>query len=68
MGEARGRAAVNDAAGFEHVAEIGGLERGAGILLDQENRDAKLAQADDNVKNLAHDPRVIASYLGGKVE
>ena len=31
------RAAVNDTAGFENVAIVGGLERRASILLDQQD-------------------------------
>src|SRR5262245_52714581 len=43
--EADGPALVNNAAGFQNIAIVGNLERCAGILLDQENRDAKFAQS-----------------------
>jgi len=43
--EVCGLAAKDDAAGLENVAEVAGFERGTGILLDQQDRNPKFAQA-----------------------
>jgi hypothetical protein len=55
--------AMNDAAGFQHVAVVGGLQRCAGILLDEQNRDAKFAQSHDDAEDLSHDQRSKAETL-----
>src|SRR5882757_1480297 len=57
VNEGLGRARLNDLAGFQHIAEVGGLERGAGVLLDQEDRNAELPQRSDRSEDLAHDER-----------
>ena len=48
---------MGDLAGFEHIAVVGGFERGARVLLDQQDRDAELAQRSDDAEDLAHDQR-----------
>src|SRR6516164_11146899 len=57
VAEGDGPALVNNAAGFQNIAMVGGLERCAGILFDQQDRDAKLAQSHQDAKDLAHDQR-----------
>src|SRR5579859_1489907 len=39
-----GRSRLHDLSGLEHIADVGGLERGTGILLDQQDRDAQVAE------------------------
>src|SRR5262245_20587256 len=51
------RTAQHNRASLEHVAVVGGLERGAGVLLDQEDRDAELAQPHHDAEDLAYDQR-----------
>ena len=41
---------MGDFAHFQHIAVVGGLERGAGVLLDQEDRHAEVAQRGDDTK------------------
>ena len=48
---------MDDLAGFEHIADIGGFKRCTGILFDQQDRHARLAQRGDDLENLAHDQR-----------
>src|SRR4051812_33576947 len=50
-------AAQDDGAGLEHIAVVGGFERRAGVLLNQQDRDAKLAQSHHDAEDLAHDQR-----------
>src|SRR6266487_1498821 len=57
MNEGLRRARLNDLAGFQHIAEVGGLERGSGVLLDQEDRNAKLPQRSNGSEDFAHDER-----------
>ena len=48
----------HDAADFEHVAVVGGLERHVGVLLDEQDGDAALAvDAADDVEDLLHQLR-----------
>src|SRR4051794_39204477 len=42
--EGLGRAGLHDLAGLQYVPEVRGLERRARVLLDQQDRNAKLAQ------------------------
>src|SRR4051812_24780683 len=46
-----------DLAGLEQVAVVGDFQRGAGVLLDQQDRHALLAQAADDLEDLAHHQR-----------
>src|SRR5262245_4310505 len=48
MHQGRGRTRVDHFSGLQHIAEVGGLERGTRVLLDQQDRDAKLAQRGDD--------------------
>ena len=48
---------MGDLAGLEYVAVVGSFERGARILLDQQDRDADLAQRGDDAQYLAHHHR-----------
>src|SRR3982074_818071 len=50
-------AAQRDRAGFEHVAVVSRFKRRAGVLLNQQDRDAKLAQSHHDAEDLAHDQR-----------
>ena len=51
------RAGMDDLAGLQHVAEVGGLERRPCVLLDQQDLHAKLAQRGDDAEDLADDER-----------
>ncbi len=57
MHEILRRALQDDAAGFEHVAAIGGLQCRPCILLHQQHRDAGFPEGADDAENLAHDER-----------
>ena len=48
---------MRDLAHFEHIAVIGRLQRGARILLDQQNRHAELTQRRDDAQDLPHHDR-----------
>src|SRR5664279_1716216 len=52
-----GRPLQRDLARFEHVAIVGDLQRGARVLLDEQDRDAGRAQGGDGREDLAHDER-----------
>ena len=52
-----GAAGVDDLAGLHHVGVVGGLERGPGVLLDQQDRDPEALQRRHDVEDLAHDER-----------
>ena len=56
-GQRRRRAAERDLAGLEHVAVVRAFERGARVLLDQQDRDAVVAQAAHDREDLLHDQR-----------
>ena len=51
------RTGLDDFAGFQHIAVIRGLQRGAGVLLDQQDRYAEAAQRGDGAEDFADDQR-----------
>ena len=53
----RARALDRELARFEHVTVVRHLQRGARILLDQQNRHARRTQRRDDAEDLAHDQR-----------
>ncbi len=52
-----GLALLDDLACFQNIAVIGGFQRRARVLLDQQDRDAELPQRGNGAENLAHDQR-----------
>ena len=57
MQQLPGRAAEGHGAHLQHVGTVGHLEGGARVLLDQQHRDAVVAQAGHDLQHLAHDQR-----------
>src|SRR6516165_12416523 len=55
--ELRGRSLQHELAHFQHIAVIGDLQSGAGILLDQQDRDSGRSELGNHVKDVAYDLR-----------
>ena len=56
-GQVGAAASERDTAGFEDVAPGGEAKCGAGVLLDEHDRDAAGREACDHLKDLRHDQR-----------
>ena len=56
-GELGATSAHHDAAGLQHVAAARGLQRVAGVLLDQQHAGAALVDRPDGTEDVAHDQR-----------
>src|SRR5574343_751571 len=56
-GQFGARAGQLDLAGFQHVAVVGYLQRGAGVLLDEQDGDAGFLERRDGAEDFLDDQR-----------